>query len=105
MSYSIHYTPQALIDLETVWDNVYEASKNFETADRYTDGIIKKVTDKKAFPNSGIPLFYKGLFTGFYSVNYKAYKVFYRINGKYIEVLRVLLAKRDYLKILFKNKK
>lgn len=103
MSYSILYTPQALIDLETVWDNVYEASNNFETADRYTDGIIKKITDKKSFPNSGIPLFYKGLFTGFYSVNYKAYKVFYRINGKHLEVLRVLLAKRDYLKILFKK--
>ena len=59
MSYSIRYTPQAQIDLETVWDNVYEASKNLDIADKYTDCILKKVSEKKDFPNSGIPLFIK----------------------------------------------
>ena len=37
----------------------------------------------------------------FYSANIKAYKAFYRINDGYIEVIRVLLAKMEYMKILF----
>ena len=103
MNYSIRYTPQAQTDIETVWDNVYEASKNFDIADDYVDNLQNKISKKKSFPNSGIPLIYKGLFTGIYSINYKAYKAFYRVNGKYVEILRVLLSKRDYIKILFKR--
>ena len=37
----------------------------------------------------------------FYSVNFKSYKSFYRINDDYIEVVRVLLMKMDYIRILF----
>ena len=38
---------------------------------------------------------------GFYSAIFKAYKAFYRINGKNTEVVRVLLARMDCLKVLF----
>ena len=48
-----------------------------------------------------IPLQYRGLFTGFYSVNYKKYKAFYRVREGYIEVIRIIMAKRDYMTILF----
>lgn len=101
MNYKIRYTPAAQKDMDDVWDGVFEASKSFETADTYVEGFIGVIEEKKRFPRSGIPLYYRGLFTGFYSVNYKAYKAFYRLKDDYIEVIRVILAKRDYLKILF----
>ena len=87
--------------MDAVWDGVWEASMDYDTADKYVDDFLDTIAAKQKLPQTGIPLYYRGLFTGFYSVNFKAYKAFYRINDGYIEVVRILLAKMDYLKILF----
>ena len=34
-------------------------------------------------------------------MNYKKYKAFYRVRDSYIEVIRIIMAKRDYMLILF----
>lgn len=101
MKYRIRYSPAAQKDMEDVWDDVLEASASYDIADKYVEEFADKIAAKKEFPGSGIPLYYRGLFTGFYSVNFKAYKAFYRISDGYIDVIRVLLAKREYLKVLF----
>ena len=101
MSYSVRYTPEAVRDMEAVWEGVYEASKNYDIADRYIEEFAEAIAAKKTFPLSGIPLEYRGLFTGFYSVNYKKYKAFYRVRDDYMEVVRIIMAKSDYMKILF----
>lgn len=101
MKYKIRYSPAAQKDMDDVWDGVLEASASYDIADKYVEEFANQIAAKKDFPESGIPLYYRGLFTGFYSVNFKAYKAFYRINDGYIEVTRVLLAKREYMKILF----
>ncbi len=101
MMYSLRYTPEAVRDMDDVWNCVYEASRSFDIADNYVKEFTDKIEKKKLFPLSGIPLLYRGLFTGFYSVNYKKYKAFYRVNDKYIEVIRIIMAKRDYMMILF----
>ena len=87
--------------MDDVWSGVLEASKDFDVADQYVADFSDKIAQKRAFPSSGIPLCYRGLFTGFYSVNFKAYKAFYRVTGDCIEVLRIIPAKRAYMKILF----
>ena len=99
--YRIRYSPEAQKDMDEVWDGVWEASKDFDTADRYVQEFANKISEVKKSPKRGIPLYYRGLFTGFYSVTFKAYKAFYRINGEYLEVARILLAKKDYMKVLF----
>ena len=88
-------------DLLSVWNGVFEASRNPELADRYTAALKETVLAQAAFPRTGFPLYYGSLFTGFYSVNYKAYKVFYRIREERMEILRVLPAASDHLRILF----
>ncbi len=98
---SVRYTPQAMRDMDAVWDGVYEASKNFDIADRYVEAFADEISSKRLFPFSGIPLLYRGMFTGFYSVTYKKYKAFYRVKDGYAEVLRIIPAKRDYMTILF----
>ena len=103
MKYRICYSPAAREDIDGVWDAVWEASKDPETADRYVAGIMNQIAAYGDFPETGFPLSYQGLFTGFWSVNYRAYKAFYRIREDRIEVLRVILAKRDYLKLLFEE--
>lgn len=101
MKYRIRYTPAAQKDMDAVWDGVLEASASYDTADRYVNEFADQIAKKKDFPESGIPLYYRGLFTGFYSVNFKAYKAFYRIRDGWIEVTRVLPSMMDYMKILF----
>lgn len=104
MSYRVRYSPRALDDLDIIWDDVYEASLSAVISDRYVKGIISEIGSKHDYPKSGQPLYYGSLFTGYYTVNFKAYKIFYRINNDCIEVARVLLQKQDYLNILFGNK-
>ena len=99
--YKIRYTPEAMRDMDAVWDGVYEASKEYDIADRYVNDFMDEIEKKKKFPFSGIPLVYRGLFTGFYSVNFKKYKAFYRMDDSYIEVIRIIMEKMDYMKILF----
>ena len=101
MPYKIRYAPKARQDMDEVWDGVLEASRETEAANRYVEDFADKIAEKKFFPNSGIPLYYRGLFTGFYSLNFKAYKAFYRVMEEYIEVIRIIPMKRDYMRILF----
>lgn len=100
MGFAIRYSPQAQRDMDAVWDGVWEASKDFDVADRYISDLADRIAAKRTFPKSGIPLYYRGLFTGFYYVNFKAYRAFYRLRDGYIEVARVLLAKQDHIAIL-----
>lgn len=99
--YKIHYTPAVMRDMDTVWDGVYEASKESDVADGYGNDFIDEMEKKKQFPLSGIPVVYRGLFTGFYAVNFKKYKAFYRVYDSYIEVIRIIMEKMDYMQILF----
>ena len=101
MSYVIRYSPSARKDIDRVWDEVFSASASLDVADRYVTDFLDAIAQKREFPESGIPLYYRGLFTGFYSVNFMAYKAFYRVRGNYVEVVRVLFQKREYLKVLF----
>lgn len=101
MTCAIRYSPAALRDMDAVWDGVWEASRSYDLADRYVLAFADALAEKKGFPRSGIPLYYRGLFTGYYSVNFKAYKAFYRVRDGYIEVARVLLMKQDHMLALF----
>ena len=101
MSYVIRYSPSARRDIDRVWDDVFSASAGLEVAECYVMDFLDVTAQKRVFPESGIPLYYRGLFTGFYSVNFKAYKAFYRVHGNYVEVIRVLLQKQEYMKVLF----
>ncbi len=84
---------------------MYDASKESDVADRYVNDFIDEIEKKKQFPLSGIPLVYRGLFTGFYIVNFKKYKAFYRVHDSYednyVEVVRIIMEKMDYMRILF----
>ena len=97
MNYEVFYSPAAVSDLESVWDGVFEASSDYDTADNYVNGIREKVRSVQRIPRSGIPLCYEDIFTGVYFVIYKKYNAFYRIRENRIEVSRILLGKSNYL--------
>ena len=100
MNFEIRYSPSAVKDLDDVWDGVWEASQDLDITDQYIRDLTGKISEKKNYPKTGAPLYYRGLFTGYYFITFKAYIAFYRITDNYLEVSRVLLSKRDYIKIL-----
>ena len=101
MRYPLSFSPQAREDLLRVWDEVYAVSLDGDTADRYTKDLLQELRLMAEYPKAGLPLYVNDLFTGLYSVNFKAYKSFYRLQESRLEVLRILPARSDYLKILF----
>ena len=101
MSFRLRYSPQAQRDMDAVWDGVLEASGDVDVAERYVEEFADRIAEKRRFPRSGSPLYYRGLFTGYYTVNYKAYRAFYRVREDYIEVSRIIPTKRDFMRVLF----
>ncbi|XME03809.1 type II toxin-antitoxin system RelE/ParE family toxin [Lachnospiraceae bacterium C1.1] len=97
MVFQLRYSPVAEEDLYRVWDEVWEASQNFDIADKYAENLRNALKQKKKYPKTGSPLTYMGEFTGLYYVTFKEYIAFYRIHGDVIEVVRVLFSRSDYV--------
>ena len=100
MKYKVRYSRQAIRDLDRVWAEVYEASKNAETAEQYVNDLLDRVEDKADFPKSGSPLYYQDSFTGYYFVVFKAYLAFYRLENDVLLIDRVLFGRSDYMRCL-----
>ena len=99
----IESSPVAVRDLERVWAEVFEASASEETATKYVDDLMNQISAKQNFPKSGAPLYYEGLFTGFYFVTFKSYMAFYKVETDRMLVSRVVYGKSDYMRTIFRN--
>ena len=97
----LRWTPEALNDLDRIWDEVLEVSGEMDTADRYIAGLRKAVSRKREYPESGTPLNFMGVFTGIRFVHFKKYLAFYRIRNDRIEIIRILFDRSDYIDKLF----
>ncbi len=100
MKCRIRYSEAAVRDLERVHSEVYDASKSNYIAAEYINDMLDKVELKADFPKSGSPLYYGNDFTGYYFVVFKAYMIFYRIDGDVLLVDRILYGKSDYMRSL-----
>ena len=100
MSCQVEYSKAAIRDLDRVWAEVFEASKNIDITERYLEELLDKVEKKSDYPKSGTPLYYENTFTGYYFVVFNAYLAFYRLEKETILVDRVLFGKSDYMRIL-----
>ena len=99
----IEYSPIAIRDMDRVWAEVFEASASTELATKYIDDLMDQLAAKRDFPNSGSPLYYEGMFTGYYFVVFKSYLAFYKVEGDRMLVSRVVYGKSDYMRTLFRN--
>ena len=81
----------------TLYHKVLEEMNLFEMES------MDQIAAKRDFPNSGSPLYYEGMFTGFYFVVFKSYLAFYKVEGDRMLVSRVVYGKSDYMRTLFRN--
>ncbi len=86
MGYEIVYLPVALADMDQAWDEVYEASADFDIADKYIADLRAKLKKVNKNSKTGKRLCYEDIFAGIYYVTHKKYSAFYRINADRIEV-------------------
>lgn len=100
MSYIVKFSPLALADLDRVYYEVFQACLDNNTTRKYVSELIDKIENKKEFPESGTPLNFNNIFTGYRFVIYKSYIAFYYIDSNTIYVDRVLYSKSDYIKKL-----
>ncbi|MBO4911563.1 MAG: type II toxin-antitoxin system RelE/ParE family toxin [Butyrivibrio sp.] len=103
MEFELVYSPVALADLDQMWDEVYEASKDFDIADQYISDLRVKLKKICKRPKTGECLYYDGIFTGIYYVTHKKYSAFYRIRAGRVEVGRVLYNRSEYIALVIKH--
>ena len=72
MEYLVKYSRKAISDLERIREEVFQACQDQDTTDKYLTELVTKINEKKTFPESGSPLIFLGLFTGYRFVVYKA---------------------------------
>lgn len=98
----LHYSPEALSDLDEIWEYIFEDLQNPAAAQNTVAGILDTIEKLQHFSEMGPPLSsvtevetdYRFLVCG----NYLA---FYRVKGEDVSIDRVLYGRRDYLRILF----
>ena len=56
MKYQVKYSPIALRDLDRVWDEVYNASKDYDTTKQYLEDLLDRIESKADYPKSATPL-------------------------------------------------
>jgi len=98
--YKIKYSKLAISDLERMKQEVYLASEDYLVTEKYVDDMFDKIENLTKRPETGIPLIYEDIPTGYYFVVHKLYYAFYRFEGDCILVDRVLYGKSDYIRTL-----
>lgn len=104
MSVEIHYSHQALRDLDEINYYIAEHLQNVTAAQKMINGILDAVERLLSFPEVGTKLiFTPDLDSGYRYVQHKKYLAFYHLSGMNIYVDRVLYGKQDFAKLLQMN--
>lgn len=101
----LKYSPEALKDLDDIWEYIHSELSNPEAADHTVNAILDRAETLREFPCSGAPL---GAISRIHSdyrfVTAGNYLAFYRIREETVYIDRVLYARRDCLRILLDRK-
>jgi addiction module RelE/StbE family toxin len=106
MKCKLHYSREALNDLDEIWEYIQTELCNPGAAEKAVHQILDKAEQLVDFPRKGALLSsianmvddYRYLISG-------NYLLFYRVEGNDVYIDRVLYARRDYMHILFGSEK
>jgi addiction module RelE/StbE family toxin len=99
--FQIRFTPQAVADLEEIKRDISSDLLNPQAATALLAHIFEKIRTLSTMPQTGarvrteIPSLKAYRF-----IPCKNYLVFYRTEEKYVSIIRILYARRDYLGLL-----
>lgn len=104
MIYSIYYAPEAVRDLDQIWEYISEDLQNPNAAESTINGITGAIDNLSHFPKMGAALSsIVPIESDYRFIHYGKYIVFYRVQTNNVYIDRILYGKRNYLKILFSD--
>ena len=102
MKFSLKFSPEALRDLDKIYDYISNTLNSPVAADHTVNKILGKTDFLAENPEIGTQLFFENdLYSGYRYMVSDNYLVFYRISGDSVYVDRVIYGKRAYMKLLF----
>jgi toxin ParE1/3/4 len=102
MKYKIRINPIAVSDVQLIKAHIEEDSLG--AAVKFGHTIYSKIEKLSAFPDMGTSLSTRiNIKTDYRFIVCDKYLIFYKIEGQYVSIYRVLHGARDYLTILFSD--
>lgn len=100
--FQVEISPQAVKDLLEIKSYIENEFKNPIATHNTVEKIIKTYEDLAKYPEIGIPIERYVSFPSDYKfVLANNYSIFYRIEGKFVKVIRIMYSRRDFIRILF----
>lgn len=102
MKFKIRINPVAISDVQEI--KAYIAEDRPEAAKKIGNAIYTKIEKLANFPNVGATLNSKiNIRTDYRYLVCGVYLIFYKVEGEFVSVYRILNGMRDYLSILFSD--
>ncbi|MDR0963102.1 MAG: type II toxin-antitoxin system RelE/ParE family toxin [Clostridium sp.] len=106
MNIKIKYSPESLNDLDAIWEYIFIELANPDAADHVINSIMEAISNLETFPEMGAPLSsVTDIESDYRFISSGGYLIFYRSEDKNVYIDRILYGKRDYLSILFPEKR
>lgn len=100
----LKYSPEALKDLDEIWEYINSELSNPEAADNTINTILDKTETLREFPYSGAPLdVISRVHSDYRFVTANNFLAFYRVYEDVVYIDRVLYERRDCLRILLRK--
>ena len=102
MPNTIHYSPEALADMDETYEYIRFELQNPIAAKNTIEGIRNSIAELKTLDNIGVKVFLpNGLETVYHFIQFKKYLIFYRQVEHDVFIDRIMHGSRDYINILF----
>lgn len=102
MNISVKISPEALKDLDEIYDHIAHALSSPDAADNTINIILDKTDLLSSSPETGTQLLFdNGLNSGYRYMVSDNYLAFYRITESCVFIDRIIYGKRDYMNLLF----
>ena len=101
---NLRYTPEAISDLQSIKQYIKSTLRNPTAATRIAKMILDRCSLLKSFPESGASISaLTGYETDLRMLVCENYLALYRIDDDIVSVARIIHAKQDYMRILFRG--
>jgi len=100
--FKIHYSEEALADLDNIWEYIAFKLKNPDAAINTVNGVMDAIDRMSEYPLSGTPLnVLIDIESDYRFVTYRNYLAFYHLGNNVVNIDRVLYKGQDCVKALF----
>ena len=98
MEREIVFSKKSELQIDEIYQYVYDASNDKETAKKFVNELLNKteILKKHVFVGRQLELI-DNIVTQYRFIRYKDYLIFYRVDDKKVYIDRILSSKQDYV--------